>query len=69
MPTPMIIPTYKHTVLWQPFSFIFAQQLRDTYSILMRICSFLYVIFMLLFVIEQSNVTVKAGQVFPPRFY
>ena len=43
MPTPMIIPN-KHTVLQQPFSFI-AQQLRDTFSILMHVCSFLYVIF------------------------
>ena len=68
MPTPTIIPN-KHTVLWQPFSFI-AQQLRDTFSILMHSCSFLYVIFlMLLFVKEQSNVTVKSGQVYAPRFY
>ena len=68
MPTPTIIPN-KHTVLRQPFSFI-AQQLRDTFSILMHICSFLYVIFlMLLFVKEQSNVTVKSGQVYAPRFY
>jgi len=43
MPTHMIIPN-KHTVLRQPFSFI-AQQLRDTFSILMHACSFLYVIF------------------------
>ena len=68
MPTPTIIPN-KHTVLRQPFSFI-AQQLRDTFSILMNSCSFLYVIFlMLLFVKEQSNVTVKSGQVCAPRFY
>ena len=39
----LIIPN-KHTVLQQPFSFI-AQQLRDTFSILMHVCSFLYVIF------------------------